>query len=123
MSDIDNEEVASTTNDTTEEVDNTEEVEGTDAQPATEDNVKYTESEMKSYARMKKAEAEARQLKKELEALKAPKPQVTKTEPSQKQDGLSSMDTIALIGAQVTVKEDIDEVVDYAKLKNISVAD
>ena len=31
------------------------------------------------------------------------------------------MDTIALIGAKVTEKEDIDEVVDYARLKGISI--
>ena len=38
-------------------------------------------------------------------------------------DVLSSMDTIAFISAGVTSKEDIDEVLDYAKLKNISPAE
>ncbi len=43
--------------------------------------------------------------------------------PSREKDGLSSMDTIALIGAKVTEKEDIDEVLDYAKLKGLSISE
>lgn len=56
----------------TEEVENTEEVEDTDVESEqSEDEPKYTESEMKSFARAKKAEAEAKRLKKEKADLEA----------------------------------------------------
>jgi chromatin segregation and condensation protein Rec8/ScpA/Scc1 (kleisin family) len=48
------------------------------------------------------------------------KPAEPTPQPQPKSD-LSAMDTIALINAQVTNKEDIEEVLDYAKHKNISI--
>lgn len=123
MSDIDEENVDST-NDTTEEVENTEEVEGNAVDAETEDTPKYTESEMKSYARAKKAEAEARQLKKELEAIKtASNKPVAKVEPSEKQDvQLTQLDVIALSKANIP-DDDIEEVIRWAKFNNITVKD
>ena len=51
------------------------------------------------------------------------KPQVqAQARPQAKQD-ISSIDVISLIGAGVTESEDIQEVVDYAKFKKISVAE
>lgn len=111
MSFIDDEELDSQ-DQPTEEVVNTEEVEEAVVETPTEDKPEYTETEKKLYARVKKAEAEVKSLK-----------ATVKVEPSQKQDGLNSMDTIALINAKVTEKEDIDEVMDYAKLKGLSIAD
>lgn len=104
----------------TEEVVNTEEVEETPAQEESEDLNTLQEQNKRLFERAKKAESEAKLLK--AERLK--KEEVAKVEaPSQKQDGLSSMDTIALINAKVTEKEDIEEVMDYAKLKNIPISD
>lgn len=121
MSEIDEENVDST-NDTTEEVVKTDDAEETDAQSGTEEP-KYTESEMKSYARMKKAEAETRQLKKELDALKAPKVETkVETKPSEKQDGLMPKDLYALMEAKVP-QDDVDVVTDYAAFKKITVAE
>lgn len=117
MSDED-EEIVDSLNDTTEEVDNTEEVEDTVVDTETKDTTpEYTEAEQKAYARMKKAEAEAKELKAKLKAQEA------KPKPSQKQDGITAMDAMVLMGAKVTVQEDIQEVVDYANYKNISVAE
>lgn len=107
-------------NDATEEVVNTEEVEvetpAVETEDESEEDVEAIKAQnRKLFERAKKAEAEAR-------ALKAQKVEKSvDSVPSEKQEGLSSMDTIALIGAKVTVKEDIDEVVDYARLKGITI--
>jgi hypothetical protein len=122
MSDEDNG-IIEPQDDATEEVVNTEEVEEIESAdaPETEDEsedeekIALREQNKKLFERAKKAEAEAKELKTKV---KAP---AQAEAPSEKQDGLSSMDTIALIGAKVTEKEDIDEVVDYARLKGISV--
>lgn len=107
-------------NQPTEEVENTEVVEEvTDIVEETEDLEALREKNKKLFERAKKAEAEAKDLK-----AKAVKPEAeAKVEPSQKQDGITAMDAMALMGAKVTVKEDIDEVVDYAKFKGITVAE
>jgi hypothetical protein len=105
----------------TEEVENTEEVEETVVETETEDEAQeesqdseLVEKNKKLFERAKKAEAELKEFKAKAQAPTAkPTPE--------KQGDLSSMDTIALIGAQVTVKEDIDEVVDFARVKGISI--
>ncbi len=116
MSEQDNEELDSS-NQPTEEVEKTEEIEETDDQSGTEDLEALQEKNKRLFERAKKAEAEAKILKAE----RIKKEEKAKAEPSQKQDGFSQMDTIALIEAKVTKKEDIQEVADYAKLKNISI--
>ena len=110
-------------NQPTEEVVNTEEVEEVDVANDNEtedDSEALEEKNRKLFERAKKAEAEARRLK---TLLKSNEPKAEVKQPSQKQDGLTTMDTIALINAKVTEKEDIDEVLDYAKLKGISVSE
>ena len=110
------------TSDATEEVVNTEEVEVDSTIDETEDestedngyDPELIEKNKKLFERAKKAEAE-------LKALKA-KPQ-PKAEPSEKQDGLSTMDAMALINAKVTEKEDIEIVQKYARLNNIDILD
>jgi len=109
-------------NDETEEVLNTEEVEVETPAVETEDeseedleaikaeNQKLKEQNKKLFERTKKAEA------KKAQAPLAPAP-------SEKQDGLSSMDTIALIDAKVTNKDDIETVQKYAQLQGISIGD
>ena len=107
----------------TEEVDNTEEVEEVDVADDTEtedDSEALEEKNRKLFERAKKAEAEAKRLK---SLINERKPEVEAKQPSKKQDGLTTMDTIALINAKVTEKEDIDEVLDYARLKGISVGE
>jgi hypothetical protein len=107
-------------NDETEEVLNTEEVEETVVDTETEDDslldrlAKVEETNKRLFERAKKAEAEAKELKAKGQPAEAP---------SEKQDGLSSMDTIALIDAKVTNKEDIETVQKYARLEGISIGD
>lgn len=73
----------------------------------------------KLFARAKKAEGfvikDGKWVKKETPA--KPKP-----ESDQDQGDLTSRDVLALTNAKVTVEEDINEVVEYAKFKKISVA-
>ena len=70
------------------------------------------EKNKKLFERAKKAEAELKALKSKSTA---------KPNTSEKQDGISSLDAIALIKANITEKEDIDEVLEYSKLKGISI--
>ena len=126
MDEESNEDIDST-NDETEEVLKTEEVEETTPEVETEDvdTLKQQladkdKQNVKLFERAKKAEGFEKQPDGswvKVQKKSEPKAQ----EPSEKQDGLSSMDTIALIGAKVTEKEDIDEVMDYAKLKGLSI--
>lgn len=106
-------------NDETEEVLNTEEVEVETPAVETEDEApddsELVEKNRKLFERAKKAEAEARALREKIQA-KVPAP-------SEKQDGLSSMDTIALIDAKVTNKDDIETVQKYAQLQGISIGE
>lgn len=68
--------------------------------------------------------AENQRIRAEKAERKAKEPEAKpEAKSSRKDDTLTSMDTIALIGAKVTEKEDIDEVLDYAKLKGISVSE
>lgn len=105
MSEQDEEEI-DLQNDTTEEVENTEEVEEVDGADATEteDEPKYTESEMKLYARAKKAEAEARALKAQLKT-KAPAKEESKTI-NNNSDSISREEVILI--AQGMDEEDIN---------------
>lgn len=103
----------------TEEVANTEEVEETAAEVETEDKPKYTPYEIKQFERAKLAEAKAKELEVELNALKNKPPVAEK----QAGDHLTSYDTIALIDAKVTHREDIELVSEYARFKGIPVAD
>ncbi len=117
MSDED-EDIIESENDATEEVENTEEVEETVEDTVTEDTKpEYTEFEKKQFKRAKEAEAELKAAKQKIADLEKAKA------PPEKQDGISAMDAMALMGAKVTEEEDINEVVDYAKFKGISVSE
>jgi len=114
------------TNETTEEVEKTEEVEETVADTETEDIEAIKEKNVRLFERAKKAEAEAKLLR--AERLKSEEQAKVKTDskpvaPTEKQVGLTAMDTIALIGAKITEKDDVDFVADYAQFKKISVGE
>lgn len=102
-------EVTQQDDETTEEVEETldEEVEEEATEPENTTDQTDWEAEAKKY----KAIADRNAKKKVVEKPEAPKAE----------GDLSTMDTIALIGAGVTNKEDINEVVDYSKLKGISI--
>lgn len=118
MSDNDNDELESKI-EPTEEVEKTEDIESDGDQPKDKDVEVLEEKNKKLFERAKKAEAENKELK-----AKAKAPEVkVEAEPSQKQDGLSPMDTIALIDSKVTNKEDIEVVMKYAKLNDLSIGD
>jgi hypothetical protein len=112
-------------NDETEEVFNTEEVEEITPEVETEDkSSELEEKNRKLFERAKKAEAEAREWKAKAQNTQAP--QTTKpaeSTPSEKQDGISAMDAMALMGAKVTEKEDIEEVVEYARFKGVPISE
>ena len=111
-----NEELASTI-EPTEEVVNTEVVEEPVVETETEDTPDLSELEERNkrlFERAKKAEVEVKALKAKL------KPELKEPEPAPSDSGLSSKDLYALMAAKVP-QEDVDEVVDYAKLKKISV--
>jgi hypothetical protein len=117
-------ETIDSTNDTTEEVAKTDEVEEVtdDASDETEDEDLETlrEKNKRLFERTKKAEAEAKLLKAE----RIKKEEKAKVEsPSQKQDGITPMDAVVLMGAKVTEKEDIEFVAEYAKFKNIPLSE
>lgn len=76
----------------------------------------YTEHERKMFDRAKKAEVEVKELKAKLKTLE------NKQQP-QDSSQLSPMDTIALVNAKITNKEDIEDVADYARFKKISVSE
>jgi len=73
----------------------------------------YSEREKQLYARLKKAEAELKEKKEAKAEKKAPTVQA---------NGLSTADIIALSRANIE-DEDIDEVLEYAKFKKISVSE
>lgn len=104
------------TNDETEEVLNTDESEVLipDDEETEDDGselLALQEKNKRLFERAKKAEAEAKALK----GATAP--------PTEKQEGISAMDAMALMNAKVTEEEDINEVVEYAKFKNISISE
>jgi len=108
-------------NDETEEVFNTEEVEETVADTETEDESEedieaIKEQNKKLFERAKKAEAE-------LKKAKASKPAPAPSAPSEKQDGLTPLDTLALFNAKVTSKEDIETVQKFARIEGLSIED
>lgn len=91
-----------------------------------EDDDSPEESPEELKARLAKAEELAnnykiRAEKAEKKAKESEKPKETKPEES-KSEGLSFKDSLAIINAKVH-EDDIDEVVEYAKFKNISVAE
>jgi hypothetical protein len=119
-------ETIDSTNDETEEVVKTEAVEEVvDADvDETEDDgdlEALREKNKRLFERTKKAEAEAKLLK--AERLKKEEKAKVEAKPAEKQDGLTSMDAILLMGAKVTEKEDIELVAEYAKFKGVSIAD
>lgn len=122
MSDELNDELESKT-EPTEEVVNTEEVEEVDSNDAdetedSEDLEAIKEKNKRLYERAKKAEAEAKILK--AERIKKEEKAKVESKPSEKQDGISVMDAIVLSKASVA-EDDIEEVVSYAKFRNVSV--
>jgi hypothetical protein len=94
--------------DESEELDSTTETVDQEDESTEEDKPEYTEREKQLYARAKKAEA----------ALKENKPAEKKKEAQT--GNLSTLDIIALSKADIA-DEDIDEVLEYAKYKGISV--
>lgn len=119
MSEETNTEELDSQNQPTEEVVNTEEVETEAPADEVEDLEKLREQNKKLFERAKKAEELAKQLK----AKTAQEPKATTQTPEKQGEQLSSFDTIALIDAKVTNKEDIEFVAEYARFKRISVAD
>ena len=112
---MDNElENINSTNDDQENLDSTnEQIESEESDEESTDEPEYTENERKLYARAKKAEEELKKLKE----AKPPKENTVKKEQS---GDLSTLDIIALSKANIE-DEDIEEVLDYAKYKGISV--
>lgn len=104
-------------NQPTEEVVQNQVVEETVAETATEEaEPSYSEREQKLRLRAREAEAALKKLKTELKAKE-------KVEPTpQDSNVLSQKDLIAVLSAKIPA-EDIDEVVDYAKLKKIPVVE
>lgn len=78
-----------------------------------EEEEEYSEREKQLYARLKKAE-------KELKEKKEAKPE--KKAPAVQANGLSTADIIALTRANIE-DDDIDEVLEYAKFRKISVSE
>jgi hypothetical protein len=111
------------TNQSTEEVDNTEEIEETDSESGTEDLNALQEKNKRLFERAKKAEAEAKLLKaerlKKEEQAKTVQPKVE--QPSQKQDGLTPMDAIILGKSDISETEDIEEVINFAGYRKMSI--
>lgn len=123
MSENDNDELESTT-EPTEEVVNTEAVEDETPAEDSEDLEVLQEKNKRLFERAKKAEAEAKLLKAErLKSEEQAKAKADKPVPSQKQDGLTPIDTIALINAKVFEKDDIEFVAEYAQFKKIPVSE
>lgn len=97
-------------NDETETLDSSNE----ESEEQEEEKQEYSEREKQLYARLKKAEADLK-AKKEV---KVEKKAAVKTDSK-----LSTFDQMALIKANIETQEDLDEVLDYADRKNISVAE
>lgn len=122
MSDEDIDELESE-NQPTEEVVNTEDVEETSAEEESK-NVDLVALNRKLYERAKKAEMEAKALRAQQKSQESQETaKETPANPTEKQDGLTPKDTIALLNAQVTNPDDIDFVEEYARFKNISIAE
>lgn len=117
MSDELNENLDSS-NQATEEVVNTE-VEATSADEGTEDLETLQEKNKKLFERAKKAEAEAKLLK--AERLKAEERAKVKPEPSSNVS-VSIKDQIAIVNAKIH-EDDVEDVMEYAKFKNIPIAE
>lgn len=118
MSDEDTNEVIDPTNDETEEVFNTEVVEETVVDTETEDEQpKYTEAEMKLYARAKKAEAEAREAKR---LLKEKEAKQTINKQDSKTDNASEVDEKILRATKGYGDDAIEELKFIAERNNIS---
>ena len=100
-------------------VDNSNTTEETTPEVETEE-VEEEESSEELKARLAKAEELANNYKARAEKAEK-KSKESKETPSEKKD-LSSKDIIALMNAKVS-EEDVDEVVDYAKFKGISVSE
>jgi len=96
--------------DESEELDSTTETVDQEDESTEEDKPDYTEREKQLYARAKKAEA----------ALKENKPAEKPKKKEAQTGNLSTLDIIALSKADIE-DEDIDEVLEYAKYKGISV--
>ena len=111
MSEQDNEQLDSL-NQPTEEVVENQAVEEADVESETEDTDRLRELNKKLFERAKKAEAEAKELKTKSKAAE-PKTEVTPSTPS-----LPVSDLIAL--TQVP-PDDVEEVVEWAKFKKISI--
>lgn len=82
-----------------------------------DENLKLKKANSKLFARAKKAEGFEKN--ESGEWVKKPAKKAT----TQKAPELTAMDTIALVGAEVTNPDDIYEVMDFAKLKNITVSE
>ncbi len=87
----------------------------------TQDEESDEQSEETSQEDEKDWKAEALKYKAILDRNKNKKPE-TKTQPKEKSDGMSIKDSYALIQANVH-EEDLDEVLDYAKFKKISISE
>ncbi len=81
---------------------------------------KLKDQNIKLFERAKKAEGF---VKVDGDWVKKSKPATKKPKAKEATSELTPLDTIALMGAKVTNVDDINEVMDYAKLKNISVSD
>ena len=114
----DNEELDSTTQpaEAVAETQETQEVEEAVVETESEDSSALEEKNKKLFERAKKAEAEVKVLRTQL------KPAVKEVSAPQDTDSLPQKDLIAIIQAQVPV-DDVDDVVEYAKLKKIPVAE
>lgn len=126
MSAEDNEELNTQETEPTEEVVKTDVTEETAAEVETEgqeesSTPEYTDYEKKMFKNWKKAEEQVRTLKLENENLK--KGSAPVAQPAEKQAELTAFDTIALIDAKVTHRDDIELVKEYAKFKGISIGD
>lgn len=100
-------------NDEIEIIDSPNDYEDEDEAVEVEEKEEYSEREKQLYARLKKTEAELKEKKDAKTEKKAPAAQA---------NGLSTSDIIALTRANIE-DEDIDEVLDYAKYRKISVAE
>jgi len=103
-------EVIDSTTDETETIDSQNDEEVVEV----EEKEEYTEREKQLYARLKKAEAEL----KEKKDVKVEKTVATKSDTK-----LSIFDQKAIFNANIDTQEDLDEILDYASRKNISVAE
>lgn len=82
------------------------------------------EQNTKLFVRTKKAEGFIKDKTGKWVKKEKPKPApVASQEDNKSDDNLSTMDTIALVNAKVTTKEDIETIVKYAKMEQVSISD